>query len=68
MKIRLLPSLQDTLRTCEMLQEEGALFLTVHGRRKEQKRENCGMCDWDAIRTICSHMEIPVAVPPSPDD
>ena len=63
-KIRLLPSLQDTLRTCEMLQEEGALFLTVHGRRKEQKRENCGNSDWDAIGAIRSHLSIPV--PPAP--
>ena len=66
-KIRLLPSLQDTLRTCEMLQEEGALFLTVHGRRKEQKRENCGNCDWDAIGAIRSHLSIPVLPAPPAD-
>lgn len=61
-KIRLLPSLSDTLRLCEMLQCEGALFITVHGRRKEQKRELCGECDWSSICAVRQHASIPVVV------
>ena len=59
-KIRLLPNLSDTLRLCDMLQEEGVSFITVHGRLKEQKREFTGPCNWDAIRQIALHSSVPV--------
>ena len=59
-KIRLLPDMNDTLRLCEMLQREGASFITVHGRLREQKRELTGACNWKAISTIIQHSSIPV--------
>lgn len=59
-KIRLLPDINDTLRLCEMLQKEGACFLTVHGRLREQKRELTGACNWSAIQTIVQHSSVPV--------
>lgn len=59
-KIRLLPDLRDTLRLCEMLQSEGARFITVHGRLREQKRELTGECNWHAIHSIVKASSIPV--------
>lgn len=51
-KIRLLPSLDDTIQLCHILVRAGCSLLTVHGRTKEQKKDQTGPCDWDAIRRI----------------
>ena len=59
-KIRLLPDLSSTLRLCELFQREGVLYITVHGRRKEEKREFTGPCNWDAIRQVVSNSSVPI--------
>lgn len=51
-KIRLLPSFEDTLELCRILIDAGCMVLTVHGRTKEQKKDQTGPCDWEAIRKI----------------
>eukprot|EP00624_Nannochloropsis_granulata_P000227 evm.model.NODE_10847_length_11073_cov_19.981396.2 len=59
-KIRLLPSLKDTLSLCHALVAAGCSLLTVHGRTKEQNKHLVGMCDWEIIRRIKEEMVIPV--------
>eukprot|EP01104_Vermistella_antarctica_P007776 TRINITY_DN190_c0_g1_i1.p1 TRINITY_DN190_c0_g1~~TRINITY_DN190_c0_g1_i1.p1 ORF type:complete len:487 (+),score=140.36 TRINITY_DN190_c0_g1_i1:3-1463(+) len=59
-KIRLLPSLDDTIAFAKMLEGAGCQLLAVHGRTKEQKGHQQGMADWDAIRIIKNTLSIPV--------
>ncbi|KAK5582882.1 hypothetical protein RB653_004471 [Dictyostelium firmibasis] len=59
-KIRLLPSLDDTIKLALQLQEAGCQLLTIHGRTKEQKGHNSGIANWKAIRTIREKLSIPV--------
>lgn len=63
-KIRLLPSLQDTLRTCEMLQGRGRSL--PHSARPPKGAEagELRQLRLDAIGAIRSHLSIPV--PPAP--
>lgn len=59
-KIRLLPSLQDTLKLAQALQNAGCALLTVHGRTKEQNKQRTGTVDWAAISRIKQYLNIPV--------
>lgn len=69
-KIRLLPQLKDTIALCQMLEREGAQLITVsvyeptysqvHGRTREQNKENVGECNWKAIQRIRESLSIPV--------
>lgn len=53
-----------------MLEREGAQLITVliddisykqvHGRTKEQNKDNVGECDWKAIQRIRDSLSIPV--------
>lgn len=52
--------LQDTLRLAHALQEAGCSVLCVHGRTKEEKKDQLGECDWDTIRIIKEQLSIPV--------
>ncbi|KAI9675771.1 MAG: hypothetical protein M1817_001138 [Caeruleum heppii] len=51
-KIRILETKEDTLRYAKMVIDAGASFLTVHGRRREQKGHNTGVADWSVIRYL----------------
>lgn len=58
-KIRLLPNadktgtdMEKTLKLCRMLEAAGCQALTVHGRRKEQKKTLTGEVDWASIARI----------------
>mmetsp|Transcript_7795 Transcript_7795/g.12471 ORF Transcript_7795/g.12471 Transcript_7795/m.12471 type:complete len:212 (-) Transcript_7795:551-1186(-) len=53
-KMRLLPSLHDTIAFAQMLESAGCQLLAVHGRTKEQRGQLAGQADWSAIRTIRS--------------
>ena len=59
-KIRLFPDLSKTFELVKKLEELGINVLTVHGRTKEQKSQNCGKCNWDAIKEIKKLVKIPV--------
>jgi len=59
-KIRILPSLDDTIKFAKMLESAGCQLLTVHGRTKEQKGHQQGLANWDAIRRIKEEISIPV--------
>ena len=59
-KIRLFPDLSKTFELVRKLEDLGISILTVHGRTKEQKSQNCGPCNWDAIKEIKKMVKIPV--------
>jgi tRNA-dihydrouridine synthase 1 len=59
-KIRLLPSLDDTLQLARLLQDAGCQLLTVHGRTRDNKGLYCTPADWDAIRLVKEALSIPV--------
>ena len=59
-KIRLFPDLNKTFELVRKLEDLGISVLTVHGRTKEQKAQNCGKCNWDAIKEIKKLVKIPV--------
>ena len=59
-KIRLFPDLSKTFELVRKLEDLGISVLTVHGRTKEQKGQNCGKCNWDAIKEIKKLVKIPV--------
>ena len=59
-KIRLFPDLSKTFELVRKLEDLGINVLTVHGRTKEQKSQQCGKCNWDAIKEIKKIVKIPV--------
>jgi nifR3 family TIM-barrel protein len=48
----------DFLKTAKVIEDSGADMLIVHGRYQDQKFS--GEADWDAIRQIKEHVNIPV--------
>lgn len=59
-KMRVLKSREKTVELARSLQESGCTILTVHGRTKEQNKEQVGKCDWTIIREIKAALKIPV--------
>ena len=59
-KIRCLDTEEATLKLAKRIEEAGASILTVHGRTKEQKKEQIGPCNWTIIRKIKQSLSIPV--------
>ncbi|CAE7252591.1 Dus1l [Symbiodinium sp. KB8] len=57
-KIRILPSVQDTLRLAKRLQDAGCSLLTVHGRVRAAK--GSGAVDLEAIAAVRAAVSIPV--------
>lgn len=43
-----------------MLEACGISMLTVHGRTRDQRGKNVGLCSWEAIRQIKQALGIPV--------
>lgn len=59
-KLRLLPSLEESLSLCERLERAGASAIAIHGRTREQNKQYCGAADWRPIRDAVSRLGIPV--------
>lgn len=59
-KIRIFPSLQDTITYANMLQEAGCSLLAVHGRTRDEKDGKKFRADWDAIKAVKDSVRIPV--------
>ncbi|EQC37992.1 hypothetical protein SDRG_04422 [Saprolegnia diclina VS20] len=58
-KIRLLPSLDDTIALAKGIEAAGAAMLTVHGRLRAQRHHE-GICNWDAIAAVRKAIAIPM--------
>lgn len=56
-KIRIHYDIERTIDLCRQLEAAGATFLTVHGRRKDQKGEPVNL---EAIKSIKQSVQIPV--------
>lgn len=56
-KIRIFKDYTKTIRLCETLINAGASLLTIHGRTKEEKQQDCGNADWHMIKKICQHFK-----------
>eukprot|EP01034_Spumella_vulgaris_P031916 gene31916-39432_t len=59
-KVRLLPSLDDSIALCQAIESCGVSLLTVHGRTATQNKQHCGEASWDAICAIKQSLSIPV--------
>ena len=59
-KVRMLPSLDETLELSRRMQEAGAAVLCVHGRTRQQNKQNSGAADWEAVRRVVEALDIPV--------
>ncbi|CAE7471622.1 Dus1l [Symbiodinium pilosum] len=57
-KIRILASVQETVRLARLLEAAGCSLLTVHGRRRAAKGR--GPVDWGAISAVRAAVGIPV--------
>ncbi|WEW54640.1 tRNA dihydrouridine synthase [Emydomyces testavorans] len=51
-KFRVLETKESTLEYAKMILSAGASFISVHGRRREQKGHNTGVADWSYIRYL----------------
>ncbi|KAL5714014.1 tRNA-dihydrouridine(16/17) synthase [NAD(P)(+)] [Ranunculus cassubicifolius] len=59
-KIRIFPSLQDTITYAKMLETAGCSLLAVHGRTRDEKDGKKFRADWSAIKQVKSALKIPV--------
>ena len=56
-KIRIFKNYDKTIELCETLVNAGASLLTVHGRTRDEKQQDCGSADWDVLKKICQHFK-----------
>ncbi|XP_072374384.1 galanin receptor type 1b isoform X2 [Scyliorhinus torazame] len=57
-KIRILPSLEDTIQLVKRIERTGVAAVAVHGRRKEERPQHPVHCD--VIKAISEAVSIPV--------
>ena len=49
-----------TFEVVNKIVKAGCSLLTVHGRTKQQNKQRVGSCDWNMIKKIKDHVDIPV--------
>ncbi|OAF72156.1 hypothetical protein A3Q56_00035 [Intoshia linei] len=59
-KIRILPSLEETIALVKRIESAGCSMLTVHARTKEQRGINTGCSNWEYIKEIKKVISIPL--------
>ena len=62
-KIRLLPTIEQTIALCKRLQDAGCSLIAVHGRIRpppERRKQRAGAADMDAIAAVRGALQIPV--------
>ncbi|KAL6093502.1 hypothetical protein STEG23_004992 [Scotinomys teguina] len=57
-KIRILPSLEDTLNLVKRIERTGISAIAVHGRNREERPQHPVSCE--VIRAIAETLSIPV--------
>ncbi|XP_049642449.1 tRNA-dihydrouridine(20) synthase [NAD(P)+]-like [Suncus etruscus] len=57
-KIRILPTLEETLRLVKRIERTGIAAITVHGRKREERPQHPVSCE--TIRAIAKSLSIPV--------
>ncbi|XP_058848837.1 tRNA-dihydrouridine(20) synthase [NAD(P)+]-like isoform X1 [Acipenser ruthenus] len=57
-KIRILPSLEDTIRLVQRIERTGVAAIAVHGRQKEERPQHPVHCD--VIKAVAEAVSIPV--------
>jgi len=59
-KIRCLPSVEQTITLVKRIEAAGASMVTVHGRLKEHNKQRIMAANYDMIRRIKQTLKIPV--------
>mmetsp|Transcript_32990 Transcript_32990/g.44691 ORF Transcript_32990/g.44691 Transcript_32990/m.44691 type:complete len:304 (+) Transcript_32990:49-960(+) len=59
-KIRMLPTKEETVQFACMLQDAGAAMVTVHGRTVKQNKNLSERADWSVVRAVREALTIPV--------
>ena len=61
-KVRLQPTLVQTISLCRRLQDAGAAAICIHARTRQMTHQldGCGAASWSAITTIVEALEVPV--------
>ena len=59
-KMRLSPTIEESIAFAKMLEESGCKMLTVHGRKKDVASYFHAPYDWDSIAKIVENVSIPV--------
>mmetsp|Transcript_12187 Transcript_12187/g.15984 ORF Transcript_12187/g.15984 Transcript_12187/m.15984 type:complete len:513 (-) Transcript_12187:47-1585(-) len=59
-KMRCLPTLEETIAFAQKMEAAGAQMLTLHGRTLKQSKTNAGAANWDNIRAVKQNLKIPV--------
>jgi tRNA-dihydrouridine synthase 1 len=59
-KMRLFPTVEESVARALELEQAGCSMLVVHGRTREAKRTVTGVANWDAISAIKRALSIPV--------
>jgi len=59
-KVRVFPDMDQTIAYVKMIEAAGASVIAVHGRTRDQKGNNPGPPDWEAIRAVKEALSVPV--------
>lgn len=59
-KIRIFEDVDKAVKYAKMIESHGCSLLAVHGRLREQRKENSGLASWRHIRAIKAALKIPV--------
>ena len=60
--MRCLYSEKDTIALAKVMEDSGCAMLVVHGRTREQNKQDVGPANWEIIRKIKQALKIPVIV------